>query len=57
VSLYVCVRVCVCVCVEPLAEADKSDQWLGVSVSSQGTQDGRALVATQYQHALHSPAP
>jgi len=37
----------VCLCVEPLPEADKNDQWLGVSVSSQGTDGGRALVSTR----------
>lgn len=31
----------------PAANEDKSDQWLGVSVSSQGTQEGQAVVISQ----------
>jgi len=43
---------CVCACVEPLPEADKNDQWLGVAVTSQGTDDGQALV--RHHHNTHA---
>jgi hypothetical protein len=32
----------------PLAKDDKNGQWLGVSVTSQGTRDGMALVSIQF---------
>ena len=45
--LLIDVSACMYMYVEPLPEADKSDQWLGVSVTSQGTDGGRALVPTR----------
>lgn len=32
------------VCAEPGEEDDKNEQWMGVSVASQGTENGKAIV-------------